>query len=110
MTTGNLTDANGITYTADMNGLVPIRHDEARFMVHLSRFGSTGWDIARCGKSWSINNGPVEWPELFPTKKEAFAACEAWHESVNRRWAQQSRTASRALILTGVGVVAHEER
>ncbi len=56
-----------------------LSEEEARLMTHVSRWGSDGYPIKRCGRGWSWGTDDVKGPpEIFKTKRAAAESFERW--------------------------------
>ncbi len=67
--------------------------DERQFLNHISHFGSDGYPVAKRGSKWwwhsfrSIGGSPVG----YKTKRAAYAAVEAYHDTLLDRMGRRAK-------------------
>lgn len=65
-----------------------ITADESDMLTHVSRWGSDGYPVKKVGsRHWSWDWCGKGCPTVFPTKREAVASFERYHEMVLDRLA-----------------------
>jgi hypothetical protein len=74
--------------------MMPLNQNETDILNHICRWGSDGYPITKLGNGrwvWHEFYGIKGAPIVYRTKREAWAAFEAYHASLLERSGEESR-------------------
>jgi hypothetical protein len=71
----------------------PVTESERRLLAHVSLFGSDGYPVRKCGRSWHWDAafGVPGAPTVYRTKREAIAAFERFLDVLREALGTEAR-------------------